>query len=135
MMQITVYWRICMLSIVVFAGLCARGIAMPQLMARQPLSAAMPEQLRSRIGAVGLVRGTPVRSEILGAPNALVHFYEYRGFQPLWVSDQGLLPQASALLQAVSQAEREGFKPTVYHLHGVEQLMAELGRRDPHERQ
>jgi murein L,D-transpeptidase YcbB/YkuD len=134
MMQITVCWRICMLSIVVFAGLCARGMAMPQLMARQPLSASMPEQLRSRIGAVGLVRGTTVRSEMLGALDALVHFYGYRGFQPLWVGDEGLLPQASALLHAVCQAEHGGIRPTVYHLHGVGQLMAELGRRDPHER-
>jgi hypothetical protein len=98
MMQITVCWRICMLSIVVFAGLSAHGIAMPRSTARQPLSASMPEQLRSRIGAVGLVPGTTVRSEILGAPDTLVRFYEYRGFQPLWVGDEGLLPQASALL-------------------------------------
>jgi L,D-transpeptidase YcbB len=133
-MQITVCRRICMLSIVAFTGLCARGIAMPQLMARQPLSASMPEQLMSRIGAVGLVRGTTVRSEILGAPDALVRFYEYRGFQPLWVGDEGLLPQASALLQVVGQAEREGIKPTVYHLPGVEQLIAELGGHDRLER-
>ena len=33
----------------------------------------------------------------------------------------------------VSQAEREGIKPTVYHLSGVEQLLAELRRRNPHE--
>ena len=92
MMQITVCWRICMLAIVVFAGLCAHGIAMPRLMARQPLSASMTEQLRSRIGAVGLVRGTTVRSDMLGAPDALVRFYEYRGVQPLWVGDEGLLP-------------------------------------------
>ena len=133
-MQITVCWRICMLSIVVFAGLCARGIPMPQLMAQQPLSASMPEQLRNRIGAVGLVRGTTVRSEILGALDALVRFYEYRGFQPLWVDDEGLLPQASELLQVVRRAEREGMKPPVYHLPKVEHLMAELGRRHPDER-
>jgi hypothetical protein len=45
-----------------------------------------------------------------------VRFYEYRGFRPLWMGDTGLLPQADALLQVISQAGRERIKPTVYHL-------------------
>ena len=53
MMQVTVCWRICMLSMVVFAWLCADGIAVPQSVVRQPLVASMPEQLKSRIEAAG----------------------------------------------------------------------------------
>ena len=62
-----------------------------------------------------------------------MRFYEYRGFRPLWIGDEGPLPQAEALLQVIRQAEREGIKPTVYHLSSIEQLMAELGRRDSHD--
>ena len=133
MMQETVCWRICMLSIVVFPWLCAHGLAVPQSVVRQPLFASMPEQLKSRIEAVGRVPSMTVRSDIIGALDSLVRFYEYRGFRPLWIGDEGLLPQADALLQVISQAEREGIKPTVYHLSRIEQLVAELGRRDAHD--
>ena len=33
----------------------------------------------------------------------------------------------------IRQAEREGIKPTVYHLACIEQLVAEFGRRDSHD--
>jgi Scaffold domain len=115
MMQVTVCWRICMLSIIVFAWLCAHGLAVPQSVVRQPLFASMPEQLKSRIEAVGRTPSMTIRSDIIGALDSLVRFYEYRGFRPLWIGDEGLLPQADALLQVISQAEREGNKPTIYH--------------------
>jgi murein L,D-transpeptidase YcbB/YkuD len=133
MMQVTVCWRICILSIVVFAWLCAHGVAVPKSVLRQPLFASMPEQLKNRIEAVGRTPSMTVRSDIIGALDSLVHFYEYREFRPLWIGDEGLLPQADALLQVISQAEREGIKPTVYHLSRIEQLLAELGRRDAYD--
>jgi hypothetical protein len=37
-----------MLSIIVFAWLCAHGLAVPQSVVRQPLFASMAEQLKSR---------------------------------------------------------------------------------------
>ena len=110
-MQVTVCWRICMLSIVIFAWLCADGVAVPQSVVRQPLFASIPEQLKSRIETVGRTASMTIRSEILGARDALVRFYEYRGFQPLWMGNEGPLPQADELLQVIRQAEREGIKP------------------------
>ena len=41
MMQVAVCWRICMLSMVIFAWLCADGIAVPQSLAQQPLFDSM----------------------------------------------------------------------------------------------
>jgi murein L,D-transpeptidase YcbB/YkuD len=74
-----------------------------------------------------------VLSAKVGALDSLVPFYERRGFRPLWIGDEGLLPQAGALVQVIGQGEREGISPTIYHLPRVEQLLAELGRRNPHE--
>jgi murein L,D-transpeptidase YcbB/YkuD len=132
-MQVTVCWRICMLSIIVFAWLCAHGLAVPQSVVRQLLFASMAEQLKSRIEAVGRTPSMTVRSEIIGALASLARVFKYRGFRPLWTGDEGLLPQADALLQVISQAEREGIKPTVYHLSRIEQLIAELGMGDVHD--
>src|SRR5919109_1066029 len=134
MMQATVCSRICMLLIVAFAWLCARGVAAPQSAVLQPLSASMPEQLRDRIEAVGRPPSMTIQRETVGAPDWLVRFYGHRGFRPVWVGDEGWLPQADALVQMISQAEREGLKSAGYHLSGVEQLMAELGRHGLHNR-
>ena len=133
MMQITVCWRIYMLSMVISAWLCANGIAVPQSVVQQPLFDSMPEQLKNRIETAGRIPSMPIRSEILGAGDALVRFYESRGFRPLWIGDEGPLPQADALLQKLRQAEREGIKPTVYHLSSIEQLVTALGRHDSHD--
>ena len=133
MMQVTVCWRICMLSMVIFAWLCADGVAVPQSLVQQPLFDSMPEQLKNRIETAGRIPSMIIRSEILGAGDALVRFYESRGFRPLWIGDEGPLPQADALLQMIRQAEREGIKPTVYHLSCIEQLVTALGRHDSHD--
>jgi hypothetical protein len=77
MMQATVYWRIYTLSIVVFAWLCAHGVAVPQSVLRQPLFASMPEQLKNRIEAVVRTPSITVRSDMIGALDSLVRFYEY----------------------------------------------------------
>lgn len=134
MMQGTVCSRICVPWIVVFAGLCARSVAAPQPVVLQPLSASMAEQLRSRIEAVGHLPSMSIQREIIGTLDSLVRFYEHRGFRPVWIGDEGWLPQADTLVQMISQAEREGIKSAGYHLSRVEQLMAELGRRDLHNR-
>ena len=133
MMQVTVCWRIYMLSMVIFASLCANGLAVPQSVVGQPLSASMSQQLKIRIAAVGRLPTMTIRSEILGARAPLVRFYESQGFQPLWIGDEGPLPQADALVQGIRQAERQGLKPMVYHLASIEQLMTALGRHDSHD--
>jgi L,D-transpeptidase YcbB len=118
---------------VVFVWLCAHGVAVPQRVGLQPLSASMPEELRVRIEAVGRSPSVSVQNVILRALDALVRFYERREFRPVWICDEGVLPHAEALVQVISQAGREGIQPAGYHLSRIEQLMAELGRRDSHD--
>ena len=133
MMQVTVGWRICMLSVVILSWLCADSAAVPHSAVRQPLVASMPGQLKIQIEAVGRTPGMTVRRETLGAHGSLVRFYEHRGFRPLWLGHEGPLPEADVLLRVIRQAEREGIKPLGYHLSCIAQLMAELGRRDAHD--
>jgi L,D-transpeptidase YcbB len=133
MMQVPVGWRICMLSVVIFACLFAGSVAVPQSVVRQPLVASMHDQLKSQIETVGRTPGMSIRREILGAPDALVRFYEDRGFRALWLGHDGPLPQVAGLLQVIRQAEREGIKPIGYHLSCIAQLLAEIGRRDAHD--
>jgi L,D-transpeptidase YcbB len=133
MMQAMVCSRICLLSMVVFAWLCAHAVAIPQHVGPQLLSASMPEALRGRIETIGRSPSMTVQNETLGALASLVGFYERRGFRPVWLYDEGLRPHADALVQVISQAEREGIQPTGYHLSRIEQLMAEFRQRDSHD--
>jgi murein L,D-transpeptidase YcbB/YkuD len=93
----------------------------------------MPEQLKSHIEAVGRTPGRSIRREKLGAPEALVRFYENRGFRPLWFGKDGPLPQVDRLLQVIHRAERQGIKPIGYHLSSITPLLAEIGRPEAHD--
>src|SRR5262245_3535443 len=132
-MQIPMGWRICMLSVVIFACLSGGRVAVSQSAARQPLVGSLPDLLKSQIEAVGRTPGMSIRREILGAPDGLVRFYEDRGFRPLWLGNDGPLPQVDRLLQVIRQAEREGIKPIGYHLSCIAQLLAETGWHNAHE--
>jgi murein L,D-transpeptidase YcbB/YkuD len=101
-------------------------------MARQPLAAAMSEQLRHRIDAAAHP-SIHVQHETIHALASLGPFYEHRGFQPLWLGNEGWLPQADALVQVLRHAEREGIKSAVAPLSRIDQLIAELGQRDAHD--
>ena len=134
MMAVTVCSRVCLLLAVALIWLCAHDIAVPHPVAHQPLAAAMPEQLRNRIEAVGYFPNMTVHRETIHARSSLVRFYQSRGFHPLWIGNEGWLPQADALVQRMRQAEREGLKSAGYHLSHMEQLRADLGRLAPQDR-
>ncbi len=125
MMRAIVYSRIHILLIAVFAWFCAHGVAVSQDVVPQPLSASMSEQLRVRIEAVGYPPSMTTQSEPIRALDSLVRVYERRAFRPVWIRDEGLLPHADALVQVLSQAQREGIRSRGYHLSRIEKLMAE----------
>jgi murein L,D-transpeptidase YcbB/YkuD len=126
MMQAAVCSRIRILSIAILAWLCAHGVAVPQDVVLQPLSSWMPEQLRAGIEAAGHPPRMTIQREAIHALDSLVRFYERRVFRPVWICDDGLQPHAEALVQVISQAEREGMRSASYHLSRLEKLMAEL---------
>jgi L,D-transpeptidase YcbB len=128
MMQVTVCSRIRILSIAVFAWLWAFGVAVPQAVMRQPLSASTSEQLRARIEAIGRSPRTIIQGETIGALDSLVRFYERRAFRPVWICEEGLLPHAEALVQVIGQAEREGMRATGYHLSSIQKLLSALAQ-------
>lgn len=55
----------------------------------------------------------------------LYYFYHHRDYEPVWISDGCLQPQAHALLQALAGADREGLDPGDYHVTELHDLMAE----------
>jgi len=53
--------------------------------------------------------------EPIHAENELVEFYSRRGFQPIWVSENGPSEAARELIAAVEQAEEHGLSRRDYH--------------------
>jgi murein L,D-transpeptidase YcbB/YkuD len=125
MMRAIVHSRIHILLIAVFTWFCAHGVAVSHAVVPQPLSSSMSEQLRVRIEAVGYPPSMTAQSEPIHALDSLVRVYERRAFRPVWICDEGLLPYAEALVQVLSQVEREGIRSGGYHLSSIEKLMAE----------
>jgi murein L,D-transpeptidase YcbB/YkuD len=92
----------------------------------QPPGSAVQELLRSLIESGGIPLKLVVSAEPIYAVDALPEFYERRGFQPAWSEDQGPLPQAYALIRAIHAVEREGLRPSDYHLAEIETILNEI---------
>jgi hypothetical protein len=91
-----------------------------KIAAAQGLTGQVSELLRARIEAAGAPPRISAGEEIIHASIALPLFYERRMYRPAWSGDDGPLPQADALLKAISEADREGSKPADYHLTKIE---------------
>jgi len=97
----------------------------------QGISDLVQEGIRNRIEASVGSSELLVAGERIYAVQALPAFYERRTYWPAWSDDSGPLPQAQALLRALRAADREGLRPSDYHLAAIEALLARLGgRRD-----
>jgi murein L,D-transpeptidase YcbB/YkuD len=59
-----------------------------------------------------------------GAAEALRQVYAARGNEPLWSHEGALTPQAQALLEALTQADRYGLRPQDYDAAQLQQLAA-----------
>lgn len=66
--------------------------------------------------------------EAVAALEAVRTFYEHRRYQPAWVTEDGRIPQAQALLTALDEAADEGLDPSDYYRERVAALV-ELTRR------
>jgi murein L,D-transpeptidase YcbB/YkuD len=91
----------------------------------QGLADAAQEALRDRIEAAGTPLVLEVRGQRIYAAQALPTFYERRTYHPAWSDDRGPRPTAMALLETVRSADREGLRPSDYHLTAVEALLGE----------
>jgi len=65
--------------------------------------------------------------ETLSFPAELKIFYARRGFHPAWISNKGLLPAATSLLDVLQKASRHGLQPEDYHLAPIKSLMPRRG--------
>jgi murein L,D-transpeptidase YcbB/YkuD len=84
------------------------------------------EFLRSRIEVAGFAPKIAVGEELIHASVMLPLFYERRIYRPTWSDDHGPLPQVEALIKAINEADRDGLRPSDYHLAKIEATLREV---------
>jgi len=113
-------------SVIAIAFLGAVVFASLQTVTAQTLSDQVRELLRNRIETAGVPPRITVGEEIIHASTALPLFYERRMYRPAWSEDDGTLLQVDALVKAIRDADREGLRPTDYHLAKIEATLKEM---------
>ncbi|MFH1375014.1 MAG: L,D-transpeptidase family protein [bacterium] len=63
-----------------------------------------------------------VGNQLVYASVALPLFYERRSFLPAWVTDNGPKPAIRTLIGILSEADKEGVRPSDYHLEKLQTL-------------
>lgn len=86
------------------------------------VSASLPEAIRTQIQASTKPGGAGSGLK-LSAPALISKFYGARDYVPAWLSDEGPLPEVADLLNALSQADREGLDPESYQLTTIRDLL------------
>lgn len=95
----------------------APALALFALLAQQP--PAPVETLRTRVEQIHDVPGVAVRGARLHHADAVVHFFENRGFAPAWILPSG----AGQVRDAILRVQHDGLTPAHYHLGTIDTLL------------
>jgi murein L,D-transpeptidase YcbB/YkuD len=90
---------------------------------------ALATQLQQRMLNVGLSLTQNIAHNKIRARFGVVRFYQQNLFQPVWMTDQGPLPRAQALLKIIRGSAAEGLNPENFHLSTIQLLLEDLERR------
>jgi murein L,D-transpeptidase YcbB/YkuD len=118
--------RVFLIGVAAFVWVSALGLL--DCLAAPSLSKEVRENLRTRIETAGTPPRIAVGEEGIHASVVLPRFYEHRMYEPAWSDDDGPIVQADSLIQAIQGADREGLRPSDYHLAEIEGVLAEVIR-------
>lgn len=94
-------------------------------------SGTLAERIRVRLdAAAGAQRGEAPEAGPLLATVDVSSFYERRAHRPAWVDRDGLRPEGRRLLEALSEAGRDGLAPEDYHVDEIHRRLGLSGAGD-----
>lgn len=85
------------------------------LLLSSPFAQTSGDALRGRIEAIHDAPDTPLAGRRLINPDAVVHFFEARGFTPAWNAEA-----IAEVCQAIRRIDADGLNPSDYHLAAIE---------------
>jgi murein L,D-transpeptidase YcbB/YkuD len=84
-------------------------------------------QICQRIRTEPLPDRLTVDHRVLRTLDAMLPFYAQRGYQPAWLDANGKpLPAATALIEALGEADRDGLRPSDYQRTGLQKRIMAL---------
>jgi len=84
------------------------------------------EDIQKRIESAGPSPQIHCQGELICESSVLPRFYAQRSFRPAWINEQGDLPQADFLLQAIHEADQEGLRAEDYRYSKLLHLVGEV---------
>ncbi|OGW38279.1 MAG: hypothetical protein A2Y97_04655 [Nitrospirae bacterium RBG_13_39_12] len=108
---------------------CTDGFASQKNFLNKTTTLSVSELIKKRIAEAGYPPNIILRGELIRAPDMLERFYEKRDFQPVWSGNEGPLPKARELIEAIENAKFEGLIPYYYHLEKIKSLLWELSNK------
>jgi len=84
------------------------------------------DHLKKRIEKEKTKKKFICRKELICGVSLIPLFYEQRGFAPAWCGDNGIFPQAEALVSEISGSLDEGLRPGDYHQYNIRSLLREI---------
>ena len=87
---------------------------------------ALSDDLRNRIEAAGSPISMIVVKDPILASQALPRFYEGRGYKAAWFKNGKMTSDASAYVESLRKAEKEGLDPEDYHLSRILSLISKV---------
>jgi murein L,D-transpeptidase YcbB/YkuD len=100
--------------------LIAVGSVHPDIAAAQ---SDIENRLRVRVEAGLTTESFDVMDERMHARETMRRVYPSRGFQPFWITDDGLLPHGEAFIAWLGTGPlRQGLRPEHYHLDAIESI-------------
>ncbi|MCB1765994.1 MAG: L,D-transpeptidase family protein [Candidatus Competibacteraceae bacterium] len=84
-------------------------------------------QICQRIRTEPLPDRLTIDHRVLRTLDAMLPFYAERGYQPAWLDANGKpLPAATALIEALGEADRDGLRPSDYQRNGLQKRITTL---------
>lgn len=91
---------------------------------------ALNEQVKKALESAETEKYFPDNSERRDLLKKLTEFYEDTSYNLVWVSSEGLLPQAEDLIKSIKISSEDGLVPEHYHLKKIEQKIEDLKNQD-----
>jgi murein L,D-transpeptidase YcbB/YkuD len=95
----------------------------------QTTSDGLSDRMRARIQALGLKNHFICQRELVCGVSVIPVFYGKREFKPAWCGKDGVSSQADALLAVIGESDREGLRPSDYHLMRLKALIKEARQK------